>query len=145
MGTRTPALRYTLEVLVDPVTAWEWIRSRLIRPVQVHRSGRAPRRVNMQITLETDVVQVGKRFVAFARPGGFQVRGTPALTAEGAFRNLLWTLSGNGPQNDDAELGIALLVEGTTLTDVQRAQAAALPEAPAAQTDGDRDPWTEPS
>jgi hypothetical protein len=77
----------------------------------------------MRIVLEASIIRVGNLHVAGAEVGGFHIRGAPAKSAEGAFKGLLWTLSGNGPQNDDAQLGLALLVQGTTLEAEVRRQA----------------------
>lgn len=68
----------------------------------------------MNFSLEVKVLKVAGHFVAVAQPGGLTIRGRPADSAELAVRNLFFVLAGQS-QNDDAALGVALLVEGTTL------------------------------
>lgn len=69
----------------------------------------------MQLTLNVALIKVGSRYLAFSKVGGMDIRGDSASKPAQAVRNLLFTLSGNGPKNDDAEIAVDLLIEGTTL------------------------------
>lgn len=82
----------------------------------------------MQVTVTVNVVQIGPKWVAMAEIGGMRVRSSPSNKPEPALKNLFWKLSGNGPQDDDAELGMALLLAGTTLeAEIKRDLPPALP------------------
>lgn len=84
----------------------------------------------MQVTLQVTLLQVGRKWLAVVPPdqmGGFKVRSEPSTTATGAFKNLLWKLSGNGPQDGDAELGVDMLMQGTSLQ--KELERQALPPA----------------
>jgi hypothetical protein len=83
----------------------------------------------MRLSLEISVIRLGTKRVALAQVGGFRVRGAPAKEVSGAVKNLLWTLSGQGPQNDDAELGLELWVNDTNLQAEMEEQRPALNEA----------------
>lgn len=87
----------------------------------------------MQVTLDVTVLRLGSRYIATTELGGIRIRSAPASGGVGAFRNLLWKLSGNGPQDEDAELAVYLLLEGTDLA--QEIERQALPPA-GADADG---------
>ncbi len=78
----------------------------------------------MQVTVTVTLAKIGPRWVALTEIGGFKVRGAPAAKPEPALKDLFWKLSGNGTRDDDAELGVALLVAGTDLETEMTRQAA---------------------
>lgn len=93
----------------------------------------------MQITLAVTILRLGRRYVATSDIAGFRVRGAPSSNPVAAFRGLLWTLSGNGPPNDDADLGVHLLLEGTDLTKEMERQA--LPPSNSQKDDSEAAAW----
>src|SRR5215472_679423 len=77
----------------------------------------------MQVTIDITLVPIGKRWLAMTDVAGFELKSPPGTTPESALKQLLWILSGNAPDptGGNAELGIALLVEGTDLQrEIQR-------------------------
>lgn len=88
----------------------------------------------MQVTVTFTLAKIGPRWVALTEIGGFKVRGAPAAKPEPALKDLFWKLSGNGTRDDDAELGVALLVAGTDLeTEMTRQALPPHPQTAAAQ------------
>ena len=70
----------------------------------------------MNLNVNISVINIGSKFVAVTKIGGFTLRGKSAETEALAARNLFWTLAGNGESNsDDAILGIELALSGTTI------------------------------
>src|SRR5215472_10567716 len=67
------------------------------------------------VRLDVNILRIAGRYLAITQAGGITVRGSAASTRSGAYKNLLWKLSGNGQKDDDAELAVELLVHDTTL------------------------------
>lgn len=67
------------------------------------------------VTIEVQVLAVGRNFVARTELGGIQLRGRRADTAADAVRALLWRLADH--TDDDAAIAVDLATDGTTLVD----------------------------
>jgi hypothetical protein len=69
----------------------------------------------MNLNVNISVVEIGSKFVAVTKVGGFTLRGKSATTSALAVRNLFFTMAGEDAASDDAVLGIELALSGTTI------------------------------